>query len=88
MAHITLRPLADRHNAGAMELFINGIDFTNEVFRGVRLVEVGDEPEFAEVGFQVTFAVTRIDLGGDEDLQVTDRFKSVAQRVRSMIEED
>lgn len=85
MAHIIIRPV-DKPG-GPMELFINGVDFTNEVYRGVQLVEVGDD-SYAEVGLQVTFAVSRLDLGGDEDVQVTDRFRSVAQRVRSFTEGD
>lgn len=86
MAHITLRPA----DAGGWQLIINGHDFSREVFRDVQLVEViGDDgdPAYAEVGFQVTFAVSRIDLGGDQDVQVTDHFPQVAQRVRTLVEE-
>lgn len=82
MAHIIYRPMTD--NPTARQLIINGHDFTNEVFRDVELVEVGDDPEFSEVGFRVTFGVGRLDLGGDEDVQVTDHLYAVAQRVRSM----
>lgn len=85
MAHIIYRPAAD--NSIARQLIINGHDFSNETFRQVELVEVG-EGEYAEVGLRVTFAVSRLDLGGDEDVQVTDHFRSVAQRVRSMTAED
>lgn len=81
MAHIIYRPHSDA--AGAMELFINGVDFTYEAFRDVELVSVGDEP-FAEVGLRVTFAVSRLDLGGDVDVQITDRFPETAQLVHSM----
>lgn len=84
MAHIIYRPAAD--GSIARQLIINGHDFSNETFRGVELVEVGED-EFAEVGFCVTFAVSRLDLGGDEDVQVTDHMHSVAQRVRSMASE-
>lgn len=82
MAHITYAP------AGAMarQLVINGVDFSREVFRDVKLVEIGDDPETSEVGLQVTFAVSRLNLGDEVDVQVTDQFRSVAQRVRSIAE--
>lgn len=83
MAHIILRPKDGP--GGELQLVINGIDYSNEVYRGVELVEVGDD-EYAEVGFRVTFVVSRLDLGGDDDIQVTDRFPEVAQRVRSAVE--
>lgn len=81
MAHIVLRPSAE--GPPAMQLIINGQDYSMETYPGFELVEVG-EGEFAEVGFRVTFAVTRLDLGGDDDVVVTDHFYEVAQRVRSM----
>jgi len=82
MAHIIYRPHPD--GPPAMEIIINGHDFSAEIFHGVELVSVGDDPEFAEVGFRVTFAVSRLDLGGDADVQITDHLPSVAQRVNSL----
>lgn len=79
MAHIVLRP--GEAGLPVMQLIINGNDFSNETFRDLELVEVG-EGEYAEVGFRVTFAVSRLDLGGDEDIVVTDHLPEVAQRVR------
>jgi len=82
MAHVIYRPSPD--GPPAMQLIINGLDFSNEVYAdGVELVSVGDD-EFAEVGVKVTFALSRFDLGGDEDVQVTDRLPEVAQLVRSL----
>lgn len=69
----------------AAQLIINGVDISNEVFHGPELVEVG-EGEFAEVGFRVTFAVSRLDLDNESDVKVTDHLRSVAQRVRSVAE--
>lgn len=79
MAHIQLK-----RSKGSGQLIIDGVDVTHTVFADVRLVEVGHVPEFAEVGLQVTFAVSRLDLDNDTDVQVTDRLPVVAQRVRSM----
>lgn len=82
MAHIILRP----GEPGAVQLVINGVDYSMEAFRDFELVSVGDDPAYAEVGLRVTFAVSRLDLGGDEDVPVTDQLPIVAQRVHSMIE--
>lgn len=81
MAHIVYRPMEG--TPGAWELFVNGVDFSMEAYNWPELVEVG-EGDTAEVGFRVTFAVSRLDLGGNEDVQVTDRFFETAQLVRSM----
>ena len=80
MAHITF----DRADNGAYKLTINGVDLSTEVYNHPQLVEVGDDPMFSEVGLQVTFAVSRLDLGGEEDVQITDHFRGVAQRVHTM----
>lgn len=82
MAHIQYGPHPD--GGPARRIIINGHDFSDETFAGVELVEVGDDPEFAEVGFRVTFAVSRLDLGDDENVTVTDHFREIAQRVRSV----
>lgn len=82
MAHITLRPDPDR--AGATQLIINGIDYSMETYADdVQIVHVGDGPD-AEVGLRVTFAVSRLDLGDDQDVQVTGRLSDVAQRVHAL----
>jgi hypothetical protein len=82
MAHIELRG----QPGGGQQIIINGIDFSREVFRGVELVEVGDSPEFAEVGLRITLAVSRLDLDAEADVKITDHLPEVAQRVRSMDE--
>jgi len=84
MAHIEIRNL---NEFGGTQLVINGVDFTKDTYRGIQLVEVCPEaPEFAEVGLQVTFVVSRLDLDNEADVQITDRLPSVATRVRSMTE--
>lgn len=86
MAHIILRPVSDDPGDPRLQLVINGQDFTNEVFAGgVELVSVGDDERYAAVGVKVTFALSRLDLGGDEDVQVTDHLPSIAQRVHSLV---
>lgn len=80
MAHIELRG----QPGGSQQIVINGVDYSREIFAGVELVEVGDEPEFAEAGLRVTFAVSRLDLDTEADVQITDQLPEVAQRVRSM----
>jgi len=85
MAHIEIRNLSSKGGAG--EIIINGVDFSMETYAdGIQLVEVGDDPDFAEVGLQVTFVVSRLDIDNEADVQVTDRLPVVAQRVRSVIE--
>lgn len=66
------------------QIIINGVDYSRELFREVELIEVGDDPQFAEVGLRVTFAVGRLDLDAEADVQITDRLPEVAQRVRTM----
>lgn len=81
MADITYR-----RNGMAVELIVNGVDLTNETYRDVELVEVGDEPEFSEVGLRITLVVSKLTLDTEEDIQVTDRLPVVAQQVRSITE--
>ena len=84
MANISIRPTGT--NPGVCQIIINGVDFSREIYReGMRLVRVGQHEEFAEVGLQVTFAVTQLDLGDEQDIVVTDQFRSVAQRVGQMV---
>lgn len=80
MAHISIR----RGKGLERQLVINGIDYSMEVFRDMEIVEVGDDPEFAEVGLRVTFAVSRLDIETDVDVQLTDNVPTVAARVRSI----
>lgn len=82
MAHIVYRTNPDQN--GAMQLLINGVDYSAEVYPDIQIVSVGDDPRHAEVGVQVTFSLSRLDLGGDTDVVVTDRLPEVAQRVQSM----
>lgn len=77
----------NRNRKGRRQLIINGVDMTMEVFdEGIELVEVG-EGAGAEVGLRVTIAVGRLDLDAEADVQITDRFRPVAQRVRSIVED-
>jgi hypothetical protein len=69
------------------QLIVNGMDLTNEVYDGVELVEVG-EGEWAEAGFRITLAVSKLTLDTEEDIYIPDNFPSVAQRVRSMSESE
>jgi hypothetical protein len=82
MAHIEIR----HQKGGPTQLVINGIDYSMETYHGFEIVEVGDDPELAEVGFRVTFAVSRLDLDGDTDVILTDHVPAAAARVRSMSE--
>ena len=59
MAPIQIRKNPDD---GTDQLLIDGVDYSNGVFANVRLVEVGDDPEFSEVGVQITFAVSLVDF--------------------------
>lgn len=86
MAHIQIRRKGGR--SIPTQLIIDGVDVTQEVYRDLELVEVGDDPEWAEVGLRVTFVVSRLDLDHEADVVVTDQFRSVATRVRSMTEGD
>lgn len=82
MAHIELR--TSRNGTG--ELIVNGVDLSMEVYSGsIKLVEQG-EGDLAEVGLQVTLVVSRLDLDTEADVAITDHFRSVATRVRSVVE--
>lgn len=83
MAHIILRPHPE-NGPGTVQLIINGVDYSAEVFRGAELVEVGDDPQFSEVGLRVTLAVSRLDLGDETDVEVTDHLPEVAERVQAL----
>lgn len=72
---------------GPMQIIINGVDYSNEIYRDhFKIVEVG-EGEAAEVGLQVTFAVSKLSIDNESDVQLTDRVRSVAARVRSIAED-
>lgn len=74
-----------RRKGGAAQLIVNGVDLTMDVFADVELVEVG-EGLHAECGLRVTLAVSRLDLDQESDIEITDHFPAVAQRVRSITE--
>lgn len=84
MAHIQINK---PQHGGPIQLLINGIDYSMEVYRDFEIVEVGDNPECAEVGLRVTLAVGRLDLDAEADVQLTDRVPTVAARVRSIRED-
>lgn len=77
----------NHQRGGPTQVLINGIDYSTELFRGFEIVEVGDTPETAEVGLRVTFAVGRLDLDAETDVQLTDNVPAVAARVRSISED-
>lgn len=83
MAHIQINR---NRKSPAKQLIVNGVDLSMEVYDDIELVEVGEGP-VAEVGLQITIAVSRLDLDAEADVKITDRFRAVAQRVRS-IDED
>jgi hypothetical protein len=76
MAHIVLRPMENAH--GATQILINGIDYSTEIYSDVQIVKMGDEDGFGEVGLQATFVISRLDLGGDEDVRITNHVDEVA----------
>lgn len=71
-----------------IQVLINGVDYSMEVFRDFEIVEVGDDPAFAEVGFRVTFAVSRLGIDTVEDVELTDHVPAVAAKVRSMTQDE
>lgn len=84
MAHIQI----NKHERGLpIQLLINGIDYSREVDRDFELVSVGDDPEFAEVGFRVTFAVSRLGIDTVDDIELTDHLPEVAAKVRGIVED-
>ncbi|HEY9353408.1 MAG TPA: hypothetical protein VIP28_09170 [Nocardioides sp.] len=83
MAHIQINR---NRKSPAKQLIVNGVDLSMEVYDDIELVEVGEGP-VAEVGLQITIAVSRLDLDAEADVKITDRFRAIAQRVRS-IDED
>jgi hypothetical protein len=83
MAHIQINK---PKRGGPVQIVINGIDYSGELFRDFEIVEVG-EGEYAEVGLRVTFAVGTLDLDADADVRITDRLPAVAQRVRAICED-
>lgn len=81
MAHIQIRR---QQPGGPTELIINGVDFSMEAYNGYELVAVGDDAEWAEVGFRFTIGVGRLDLDTEQDVTITDRLPAMAQRVREL----
>ena len=82
MAHIEI----NHQRGGPIQMLINGVDVSHEVYRDFEIVEVGDG-EYAEVGFRVTFAVSRLDLDAESDVELTDHVPAVAAKVRSIRED-
>lgn len=82
MAHIEI----NRGKGPAKQLIVNGVDLSREVYKDIELVEVGDG-ECAEAGLRITLVVSRLDLDAEADVKITDSFRPVAQRVRSIVED-
>jgi len=78
MAHIQI----NHQRGGPTQVLINGVDFSMELFRDFEIVDHG-----GVVGLRVTFAVGRLDLDAETDVQLTDNVPAVAARVRSISEE-
>lgn len=78
MAHIQI----NHERGGAIQMLINGVDFSMELFRDFEIVD-----HSGVVGLRVTFAVGRLDLDAETDVQLTDNVPAVAARVRSISEE-
>ena len=65
MAHIQI------NRDGGVRLMVNGLDLTGHTYSdGVQLVVVGDE-ESGEAAIQITLAISRLDVGANEDIDVT-----------------
>lgn len=69
---------------GCVELAINGVIFTEHVFDYPELVEMGPV-DFPEAGLQLTLAISRLDIEGDENVKINGRFPEVAQRVHDLV---
>jgi hypothetical protein len=88
MAEIILRSPHPTEGRGSCQLIINGLDVSFDVYDDIELVKVGpdDRPQLQEVGLRVTFALSSLELNGN-DATVTDQFdviaRQVAQRVAS-----
>lgn len=65
MAHIVYRPSPD--GAPAMQLIINGIDFSMDVYaEGVEIVDMAKyEGDPQTIGLRVTFALDSAEFGGE-----------------------
>ena len=70
-----------------IQMLINGVDMSREVYRDFELVSVGEDPMYAEVGLRLTLVVSRLDLDAEADVKITNNFRPVAQRVRSIAED-
>lgn len=82
MAHIQI----NKPEAGLpIQLLVNGVDLTMETYLDFELVSVGDQPEFAEIGFRFTVAVTTLNID-TKDVELTDHFPEAAARVHSIVE--
>lgn len=85
MAHVQF---TSPHPDHAVELLIDGVDFSRAVFRdGVELVSVGDNPATAEIGLRITIAVGRLDING-ETVELSNNFGEAAAQVAAIVADD
>ena len=84
MAQIILRSPHPVEGRGARQLVINGLDVSHDVYEDIELVKVGDKPESQEVGLRVTFALSTLELNGNEAV-VTDQFDAIAWQVAQKV---
>lgn len=64
MAHIQIQ------REGGIRLVVNGLDLTDEIYsESVQMVAHGDD-DSAEAAIQIRIAVSRLDIGEHEDVDV------------------
>lgn len=73
-------------NGGCFQLLVNGVDLSFEVFRDIELVEVGEDPEWAEIGLRITLGVSQLSIDNEANVRLTDHLPEAAAKVRSFIE--
>lgn len=86
MAEIILRTPHPTEGRNSSQLIINGQDVSFDVLNDIELVKVGSDehPESQEVGLRVTFALSRLEINGN-DATVTDRFDVVARQIAQRV---
>jgi hypothetical protein len=82
MAHIIYRPGPEM---GTMQLIINGVDYSRDVYDNIEIVHVGDDPLASDVGLRVTFALGEVEFGGNAPAE-TCRFESEMARYSAILE--
>lgn len=84
MAHIIYRPASE--GAPAMQLVINGIDFSADVYaEGVELVDMSRyEGEPQVMGLRVTFALDGAEFGGSTPTEVSQFRAEIDAAVRAI----